>query len=240
MDARSRRETEHSTMNARRVVAGGADTVPAEMRIRNAAAAAARYGYPAQSLRVIGVTGTNGKTTTVNILRAILDEPSAPSASIGTLGILIGCEGRMIPGGLGLTTPGPDELQRVLRELVDAGDRQRVVMEVSSHALDQQRAHGVHFDAAVFTNLTRDHLDYHGTMEMYFATKAKLVEYLRPDGTAIINADDPAWAHLPDAPHRLMFGVHSGEVRASNITYDRQGVRGNWSAAVWQQRYISL
>ena len=112
------------------------DPIVAAKRVEIARAAAARYGYPALSLRAIAVTGTNGKTTTVNILRALLDLPIAPAASIGTLGVLVGAEGRVVPGGLGLTTPGPDELQRVLRELVDMGVRS-LAMEVSSHALDR-------------------------------------------------------------------------------------------------------
>lgn len=198
------------------------DPIVAARRIEIARAAAARSGYPALSLRTIAVTGTNGKTTTVNILRALLDLPVAPAASIGTLGVLVGMEGRLIPGGLGLTTPGPDELQRVLRELVDAGIRS-VAMEVSSHALDQHRVHGVTFDAAVFTNFTRDHLDYHGTMEDYFAAKAKLIGYIKGSGAAIVNADQPEWQALPMAPRLLTYGLHSGDVRAEDIAFDATG-----------------
>src|SRR5690606_10586116 len=99
--------------------------------------------------------------------------------------------GSPFPGGSGLTTPGPIELQRVLRALVDAGVR-RVAMEVSSHALDQQRVGGLRFAAGVFTNLTRDHLDYHGTMDAYFAAKAKLVDLVAADGCVVANADDAA------------------------------------------------
>ncbi|HEY7898966.1 MAG: UDP-N-acetylmuramoyl-L-alanyl-D-glutamate--2,6-diaminopimelate ligase [Gemmatimonadales bacterium] len=198
------------------------DPIVAAKRIEIARAAAAQYGYPALALRTIAVTGTNGKTTTVNILRALLDLPVAPAASIGTLGVLIGIEGRAIPGGLGLTTPGPDELQRVLRELVDAGVRS-VAMEVSSHALDQHRVHGVTFDAAVFTNFTRDHLDYHGTMEDYFAAKAKLVGYIKGSGAAVVNADQPEWQSLPIAPRLLTYGIHHGDVRAEDIAFDATG-----------------
>lgn len=198
------------------------DPIVAAKRIEIARAAAAQYGYPALSLRTIAVTGTNGKTTTVNILRALLDLPVAPAASIGTLGVLVGIEGRTIPGGLGLTTPGPDELQRVLRELADAGVRS-VAMEVSSHALDQHRIHGVTFDAAVFTNFTRDHLDYHGTMEEYFAAKAKLVGYIKGSGAAVVNADQPEWQSLPIAPRLLTYGIHNGDVRAEDIAFDATG-----------------
>ena len=198
------------------------DTVPAETRMRNAEAAAERYGHPSELLRMIGVTGTNGKTTTVNILRGLLDEPSSPTASIGTLGVLLGGAGEAIPGGAGLTTPGPDELQRILRDLVDRGVR-TVVMEVSSHALAQRRIHGVRLDAAVFTNLTRDHLDYHGTIEAYFAAKAQLIGYLKRDGVSVINADDPIWEALPEAPRRVTFGVDDGDVRAEDVTYTSHG-----------------
>jgi len=149
-----------------------------EGRRAAAVAAAAAYGEPARALRLVAVTGTNGKTTTVGILRHLLDEVGSRAASIGTLGVLLGSEGTPVPGGQGLTTPGPVELQRVLRALVDGGAR-TVAMEVSSHSLDQHRVDGLAFDAAVFTNVTRDHLDYHGSMDAYFAAKARLVGYLK-------------------------------------------------------------
>jgi UDP-N-acetylmuramoyl-L-alanyl-D-glutamate--2,6-diaminopimelate ligase len=198
------------------------DPVVAAKRLEIARAAAARYGYPALSLRIIAVTGTNGKTTTVNIMRALLDLPATPAASIGTLGVLVGSEGRLIPGGLGLTTPGPDELQRVLRDLVDSGIRS-VAMEVSSHALDQDRVHGITFDAATFTNITRDHLDYHNTMEEYFAAKAKLISYLKSTGVAVVNAEQPEWRALPMAPRLVTYGVADGDVRAEDIAFDATG-----------------
>ncbi|HEX7122095.1 MAG TPA: UDP-N-acetylmuramoyl-L-alanyl-D-glutamate--2,6-diaminopimelate ligase, partial [Gemmatimonadaceae bacterium] len=109
---------------------------------------------------------------------------------------------------------GPIELQRVLRGLADAGVRQ-VAMEVSSHSLEQRRVEGVQFAAAVFTNVTRDHLDYHGTLDAYIAAKARLVEYLAAGGTVVVNADDPAWDRLPPAPRRLTFGRRS---QAANVT----------------------
>ena len=202
------------------------DPAVAAKRIDIARAAAARYNFPAHSLRAVAVTGTNGKTTTVNILRALLNEPESPAASIGTLGVLVGASGQVMPGGLGLTTPGPDELQRVLRELVDAGIR-TVAMEVSSHALDQHRVYGVTFDAGVFTNFTRDHLDYHGTMEEYFGAKAKLISYLKHDGIAVVNAAQPEWRDLPSAPRTLTFGSATGDIRAENITFD--GTGSNWT-----------
>ena len=191
-----------------------------------AVAAAAFYGHPARALRLVAVTGTNGKTTTVGMLRHLLDAP-APNraASIGTLGVLVGSTGTPVKGGGGLTTPGPVELQRVLRVLVDAGVA-AVAMEVSSHSLAQQRVEGIEFDVAVFTNLTRDHLDYHGTMEEYFAAKAALVRHLKADGAAVVNVDDDAWAALPATPRRVTFGGTDGaDVRARYIRYETQGSR---------------
>src|SRR5215468_1360783 len=122
-----------------------------------AVAGAAAYDWPARGLQLVA--------------------DGAESASIGTLGILVGSEGKQLAGGGGLTTPGPIELQRVFRALFDAGVR-RVAMEVSSHSLDQRRVEGVFFDVVTFTNFTRDHLDYHGSMESYFAAKARLLDHL--------------------------------------------------------------
>ncbi len=193
-----------------------------------AVAAAAFYGEPAAHLRLIAVTGTNGKTTTVSLLRHLLNAPNAPSASLGTLGVLVGSEGEPLPGGGGLTTPGPIELQRLLRALVDAGVKS-VAMEASSHALDQGRVEGLRFAAAVYTNLTRDHLDYHHTFEAYYWAKAMLVGYLKPDGVLVTNADDAAWSELPEAPHRLTFGIRAetADVRAESVTFHPRGSR--WS-----------
>ena len=188
-------------------------------------AAAAAYGEPGAKLKLVAVTGTNGKTTTVGMLRHLLDEgEGSRCASIGTLGVLVGSEGEPQPGGGGLTTPGPVELQRVLRALVDAGVT-TVAMEVSSHSLDQRRVDGLVFDAAVFTNLTRDHLDYHGTMEAYVAAKARLIDYLTPTGTAVINADDDAWRVLARAPRTARFSLagNDADVRASSVRYTPRG-----------------
>ncbi|MHB1862707.1 MAG: UDP-N-acetylmuramoyl-L-alanyl-D-glutamate--2,6-diaminopimelate ligase [Gemmatimonadaceae bacterium] len=210
-----------------------------EGRRATAVAAAAAYGWPARSLQVLGVTGTNGKTTTVNMLRHLLDEPAARSASIGTLGVLVGSEGATLPGGSGLTTPGPVELQRVFRALVDAGGR-TVAMELSSHALDQRRAEGVAFAAAVFTNLTRDHLDYHQTMDAYFRAKARLLEQLAPGGTVAVNADDAAWLALPAVGRRVRFGVASpeAEVRAEDVVLGPSG--SAWTLVMGGERHPLL
>jgi UDP-N-acetylmuramoyl-L-alanyl-D-glutamate--2,6-diaminopimelate ligase len=193
------------------VADAGSTSLPAivvtDTRRAAAVAAAAWYGSPASSLRLVAVTGTNGKTTSASMLRHLLSTDAQPAASIGTLGVLIGSVGHVHPGGSGLTTPGPIELQQLLRELVDANVIW-VAMEASSHALHQHRLDGLQFDAALFTNFTRDHLDYHGTMEEYFAAKAMLLELLPATGSVILNADDAAWRNLPVTSHRtLRFSV---------------------------------
>ena len=200
-----------------------------------AIAAATFYGVPALRLRLVGVTGTNGKTTTVGMLRHLLDAPTVRCASIGTLGILVGSEGVALDGGSGLTTPGPVELQRVLRALYDAGVR-TVAMETSSHALHQNRVEGLRFVAGVFTNLTRDHLDYHVTMEAYLAAKAMLVSLLAADGAAVVNADDDAWDMLPSAPRTVRFGMlGKGDVRATALCYTPTG--SSWSLVLGEEQH---
>jgi UDP-N-acetylmuramoyl-L-alanyl-D-glutamate--2,6-diaminopimelate ligase len=192
---------------------------------RRAAGVAARAAFddPAATLTMAGVTGTNGKTTTVGMLRHLLHDDAAPAASIGTLGVLVGSAGDPVPGGSGLTTPGVVELQRVLRHLADHGVR-HVAMEVSSHSLDQRRVEGVTYHAAVFTNLTRDHLDYHGTMDAYIAAKTRLLEYVRPDGVVVVNADDRAWDVLPVKHRRVHFGLeHAADVTAGAVRWTPQG-----------------
>ena len=194
-----------------------------EGRRAAAIAAATAYGDPARNLTLLGVTGTNGKTTTTSIMRHLFDDGAASSASIGTLGVLVGSEGEMLPGGGGLTTPGPVELQRILRELVDRGVK-TVAMEVSSHSLDQRRIDGLEFDTAVFTNLTRDHLDYHRTMDAYFEAKSRLLEYLKRDGTTVVNADAKEWSALRTPTRRLTFATRAAaDIRARDVRYTSRG-----------------
>ncbi len=199
-------------------------------RMAAAVAAGAAYGNPSRELRMIGITGTNGKSTTAGILRHLLDQPGSRSASIGTLGVLFGTDGDVVPGGAELTTPGPVELQRVLRELVER-EVKTVAMEVSSHSLDQRRIDGLSFDAAVFTNLTRDHLDYHHTMEAYFAAKSALMDYLKPNGEAAINIDDASWRALPSSRKKIRFGLAEGaDVRATDVLFSPTGSSWNVTA----------
>ncbi|TCD48183.1 UDP-N-acetylmuramoyl-L-alanyl-D-glutamate--2,6-diaminopimelate ligase [Chlorobium sp. N1] len=154
-------------------------------------AAASCYGHPARSLKVVGVTGTNGKTTTARLIASILSMNGLPCGYVGTGKAIVG--GREFP--LERTTPEGHGLQRLLRMMVDAGSR-AVVMEVSSHALELGRVHGLAFDAAVFTNLTPDHLDFHPSMEAYAEAKRRLFDQLAPGGMGVFNVDDPKAAFM--------------------------------------------
>ena len=154
------------------------------------------YDYPARAMRVVGVTGTNGKTTTTYMLREIFQCAGLSVGLIGTIQILIGDESFPNPN----TTPNVIDLQHVFNEMRER-QIQIVVMEVSSHALAENRVAGVEFDTAIFTNLTQDHLDFHGTMENYLRAKAKLFDAVSRNGrkrgkTAIINVDDAASGEL--------------------------------------------
>ena len=173
--------------------------------------AEAWYDHPAPSLQLVGVTGTNGKTTTTTLMRHLLND-GGDAGSIGTLGAFDGT-GRAVPSTAGsLTTPGPLDLQATLRALVDAGVR-RVAMEASSHALDQGRLDGLSFVAGIFTNLTRDHLDYHLTMEQYLAAKLRLADLVASDGVLAVNADDAAWQGL----HRDQRAITWGHAAAAAV-----------------------
>jgi UDP-N-acetylmuramoyl-L-alanyl-D-glutamate--2,6-diaminopimelate ligase len=156
------------------------------------------YGYPGRRLTLLGVTGTNGKTTITGLIRHLFNGEGA-AASIGTLGAFDG-RGEPVTSTAGtLTTPGPIDLQATLAELLARGST-HVAMEASSHSLDQGRLDGLSYAAAVYTNLTRDHLDYHGTMEAYLASKLRLSTLLRLGGVEVVNLDDPAWCVLPARP----------------------------------------
>ena len=146
------------------------------------------FGYPSDKLKLVGVTGTNGKTTTVLIVQHLLAKAGVKAGIIGTIVIDDGAT----RSESNLTTPGAIELSRILAAMVRNGCA-AAVMETSSHALHQNRTGALRFSVAAFTNLTGDHLDYHGTMENYAAAKAVLFERLLPGATAVINAEDP-WA----------------------------------------------
>ena len=161
----------------------------------------ARYwGEPAKELRIIGITGTNGKTTTAHLLCHLLQSAGIKTGRIGTDGIVWGEKTQPNP----YTTPPPTELHRILHQMVEDGIT-TVVMEVSSQALEQQRVEGITFAAAVFTNLSPEHLDYHGDMERYFASKAKIFSQCR---CAVINTADPYGRRLLDRANVPISGYH--------------------------------
>lgn len=184
---------------------------------RLAAAVASGFvaGSPWRTLRIAGVTGTNGKTTTAALLRGLMGR-KARAAAIGSLGV-VGADGRVREGTEGLTTPGPVQLTGWLSSLSRAGVR-GVVIESSSHALDQFRVDGIRFDVTAFTNLTRDHLDYHGSHERYLAAKARLLELGKKDAPAVINADDPAWDALRPRGPVIAYGLGAdASLRAAQV-----------------------
>lgn len=157
------------------------------------------YGEPSRNLMCFGVTGTNGKTSITYLLEHVLESVGAPTGVLGTIDHHL----RDQKWATDMTTPGPVRLQQRLQEMKQAGAR-AVAMEVSSHALDQHRADGIHFDVSIFTNLTRDHLDYHGDMEKYFHSKERLFRELMATSekfykTAVINTDDK-WGRLLRLP----------------------------------------
>jgi UDP-N-acetylmuramoyl-L-alanyl-D-glutamate--2,6-diaminopimelate ligase len=171
---------------------------------------------------LIGVTGTNGKTTTTGLIRHLLNRTQS-AGSIGTLGAFDGAE-QPVPSTAGsLTTPGPIDLQATLAALRGRGVT-HVAMETSSHSLDQGRLDGLSFAAGVFTNLTRDHLDYHGTMEAYLGSKLRLADLLRPSAVEVVNLDDDVWRALPSRHRRITFGLHpAADVRATQISLNASG-----------------
>jgi UDP-N-acetylmuramoyl-L-alanyl-D-glutamate--2,6-diaminopimelate ligase len=160
------------------------------VRAAMAPAAAAFFGDPTSRLQTVGITGTNGKTTTAFLARELLEAGGLQAGLLGTVKSIIGGQEREVQR----TTPEAIDLQRTFKEMLDAGD-QACVMEVSSHALELHRADAIHFTAGIFTNLTQDHLDFHPTMEAYFAAKRMLFVPDAPKA-AIVNIDDPYGARL--------------------------------------------
>jgi UDP-N-acetylmuramoyl-L-alanyl-D-glutamate--2,6-diaminopimelate ligase len=161
------------------------------------------FDSPSRRMPVIGVTGTNGKTTTSYLLGAVLDAAGLTAGVMGTVSYRVG----RVEREASRTTPEAPDVQQLLAEMLEHGCRS-AVMEVSSHALALKRVDGMRFAAAVFTNLTRDHLDFHEDMEQYFAAKRRLFQMLDADATGIVNADDPrAAALLAVCPRRLTYGI---------------------------------
>lgn len=163
--------------------------------------AARYYNHPSKELKVVGITGTNGKTTTGFLTRHMLEKMGMQTGLIGTVDWIVG-QSRMQGAR---TTPDVITCHKLLREMVTTGCK-AAVMEVSSHGLDQQRVEKIDFDVAVFTNLSEEHLDYHGTMETYAEAKSKLFEQLSDDKVAILNVDDPI--HFETKARVLTYGIH--------------------------------
>jgi UDP-N-acetylmuramoyl-L-alanyl-D-glutamate--2,6-diaminopimelate ligase len=185
------------------------------------------YGRPAERLAITGITGTNGKSTTAFLLEAILSAANRKSALVGTIEYHVA--GKVLPAPH--TTPESLDLNRILAEAVGHGATD-AVMEVSSHALAQERVYGIPFDVAVFTNLTRDHLDYHRTMEEYFAAKQVLFEGCGtdPPRVAVFNADDEYGQKLTKVSRKrgsevLTYGLTSGDLHADKVDITPRGTR---------------
>ena len=180
------------------------------------------HGFPSKNLNIVGITGTNGKTTIAHLVERLHAGLGESTARIGTLGVKIGDELISMP----YTTPEAPELQEYLRRIADSGIKS-VAMEISSHGLAQDRSLGVRCPVAVFTNLTQDHLDFHRSMDDYFAAKVRLfTEYEPRDGWAVINNDDPKGRYLIDATKRrvITYGLKEADLRATDIVGTPSGL----------------
>ena len=195
--------------------------VVADARLALALLAAEFAGHPSRRMKVVGITGTNGKTTTSYVMQSIFEAAGIRCGLMGTVTYRIG--DREIAATR--TTPEAPEVQGMMRQMVDAGCG-ACVMEVSSHALALRRVDGIQFAAGVFTNLTRDHLDFHHDMESYFAAKRRLFELLPADAPAVVNVDDPRGASLVEAGGRpVTYAVNkNADVTPGPLKYDLAGL----------------
>src|SRR5215210_338580 len=196
---------------------GVPEVVVDEVRAAMAPAAAAFHGDPTASLRAVGITGTNGKTTTAFLIRSLLEAAGRRTGLLGTVTAVVGGAERPMER----TTPEAIDLQRTFAEMRDAGD-EAVVMEVSSHALALHRADAIHWAVAIFTNLTQDHLDFHPTMEDYFLAKRRLFD---GPGPSIVNVDDAYGRRLvAEIGGAITFAVRGdADFHASDVRFDRAG-----------------
>jgi UDP-N-acetylmuramoyl-L-alanyl-D-glutamate--2,6-diaminopimelate ligase len=191
-------------------VAVAESAVVSDARLALALLAAEFNGHPSTRMQVVGITGTNGKTTTAHLMASIFDAAHVPCGVLGTVGYRIGDETRAATH----TTPEAPEVQGLLREMVERGCR-ACAMEVSSHALSLRRVDGVSFAAGIFTNLTRDHLDFHADMEAYFQAKRRLFEMLPDTAPSLVNVDDPRGVALAESTKRpLTYAIN----RPADIT----------------------
>jgi len=184
--------------------------------------AARIYDHPERDLLIAGVTGTNGKSTLVHLLTAILNAADIPCGCMGTLGYRF--KDQVYPGER--TSPESADLYRTFQRMREAG-AEAVSMEVSSHGLEQGRVEGLSFDLAVFTNLSRDHFDFHHGFEDYFSAKRKLFDKLKSDGWAVVNLDDPYGRRMAAGlPQVVTFGKE-GDVRVLQAELDSEGIRAD-------------
>src|SRR3954451_20450482 len=198
---------------------GVPEVVVDDVRQAMAVAAARFYGDPTATLKVAGITGTNGKTTTAFLTRALLEGAGIQSGLLGTVkSVIAGVDHPVVR-----TTPEAIDLQRTFREMLDGGDR-ACAMEISSHALELRRSDHLHVAAAVFTNLTQDHLDFHPTMEDYFQAK-RLLFASRLTGLRIANADDAYGRRLlEEFPDARSFAIDAeADYRAVDVRMDGTG-----------------
>jgi UDP-N-acetylmuramoyl-L-alanyl-D-glutamate--2,6-diaminopimelate ligase len=195
-----------------------AQVVVSDARAAMAPFAARFWGDPTAELRVVGVTGTNGKTTTAFLIREVLEEAGEQCGLLGTVRQVVGGAEEKVER----TTPEAIDLQATFRRMLEAGDR-ICVMEVSSHALALRRADAIHFEVALFTNLTQDHLDFHRDMEDYFAAKRLLFE-MEPKAS-IVNVDDPYGRRLAEEFDCATFSAEGAEadVTAQKVNFDTSG-----------------
>jgi UDP-N-acetylmuramoyl-L-alanyl-D-glutamate--2,6-diaminopimelate ligase len=211
--------------------------VAQDVRAAMAPAAAAFNRHPTRELQVVGVTGTNGKTTTAYLVRSLLEAAGRRTGLLGTVKSVIG--GAEHP--VRRTTPEAIDLQRTFRQMVDAGDV-ACAMEVSSHALELRRADAIDFDVAIFTNLTQDHLDFHPTMEDYFAAKRRLFTDAAPRH-CVVNLDDPYGARLAmeldEAPVTFALDDPRATYRATHVDTGLAGSTFTLHAPDGEHRVVS-
>ena len=198
-----------------------------DARLALARLAARFYRHPSRELQVVGITGTNGKTTTAYLLSALFEAAGIRCGMLGTIVYRIGSEEREATR----TTPESADVQHMLREMV-ARDCKACAMEVSSHALAQRRVDEVRFSAGVFTNLTRDHLDYHGDMESYLAAKRRLFELVGSEGVAVVNVDDPRGTQLAGIAGRTVtYAIdRPADIHPSKLQHSLRGLEFDTSS----------
>jgi UDP-N-acetylmuramoyl-L-alanyl-D-glutamate--2,6-diaminopimelate ligase len=197
---------------------GVPEIVVDDVRSAMGPAAARFHGDPTADLRVVGVTGTNGKTTTTFLIRELLEAAGVQTGLLGTVTSIVGGAEEPVER----TTPEAVDMQRLFARMLSEGDR-AVAMEVSSHALKLGRAEGIRFAVRVFTNLTQDHLDFHKTMDEYYAAKKLL--FMRPGGPSIVNLDDPYGRRLAgEIESPTTYAVdHPADYRALDVRFDTNG-----------------